>query len=196
MVDFQQRKDKDLLLHTPLDFVVTVSTSFQIKPSPLQVCKTLKSTYFHLPDTIRKQFSFFPLLKKFACHAESKNANKLNNAAEKNCVHMYQNFLGLQVCSIVGWVFDFVTNCWFQFLKYFRIREPLVLVFLNLKELVGLGKEPMVLWVVIRFSSNLLRATFIYQIQFLDFLRTIVMNPKNCRITTGGLYRFLITIQH
>jgi hypothetical protein len=90
MVDFQQRKDKDLLLHTHLDFVVTVSTSFQIKPSPLQVCKTLKSTYFHLPDTIKEQFSFFPLLKTLTSHAESKNANKLNNAAEKkNCVHMY-----------------------------------------------------------------------------------------------------------
>jgi len=127
MVDFQQRKDKDLLLHTHLDFVVTVSTSFQIKPSPLQVCKTLKSTYFHLPDTIKKQFSFFPLLKKFTCHVESKNANVLNNAAEKNCVHMYQNFL--------TWVFRFA----------------LVLDFLNLKELVGLGKEPMVLWVVMRF---------------------------------------------
>jgi hypothetical protein len=99
MVDFQQRKDKDLLLHTHLDFVVTVSTSFQIKPYPLQVCKTLKSTYFHLPDTIKKQFSFFPLLKKFTCHVESKNANELNNAAEKNCVHMYQYFL--------TWVFRF-----------------------------------------------------------------------------------------
>jgi hypothetical protein len=58
---------------------------------------------------------------------ESKNANVLNNAAEKNCVHMYQNFL--------TWVFRFA----------------LVLDFLNLKELVGLGKEPMVLWVVMRF---------------------------------------------
>jgi hypothetical protein len=157
----------------------------------LQVCKTLKSTYFHLPDTIKNQCSFFPLLKKFTFHAESKNANELNNAAEKELCTYGPKFLnlGLQVCSNVGWVFDFVTNRWFQFLAYFRIREPLVLVFLNLKELVGLGKEPMVLWVVIIFFSNLLRATFIYQIQFLDFLRTIVMNPKNCRITTGGLYR-------
>jgi hypothetical protein len=71
-------------------------------------------------------------------------------------------------------------------LKYFRIRKPLVLVFLNLKELVGLGKELMVLWVVIRFFSNLLRATVIYQIQFLDFLRSVVMNPKELSDNHGG----------